>query len=479
MDVMEISIFDLILSFILVYGVFLLFYGFFVCASIALSRATVADFEKFKAQRVPFAALAEKLMERDGHYILACRLGQLLAAAVFGWMLFGVAHMGASAIAGEVVKYPNFSSPLWFLLGLVIVGFLSLVTLALVQLFRSAVARNPERSLCYMAFPLRICGLILNPLLVSVHVISAKFFKSFNIEPLEERYVVQSVEDIQEIVERSSEAGEIDEDEREMIQGVFAFSDTIVTEVMTPRKDISFVRLGQGLSAVVEIFRTSGYSRLLVCGEDLDDVQGVLLLKDLLPYVGHEAQSFDVSEMMRPAYFCSAGTRIDELLEELRSNAVHLAVVRDEHGGVDGIVTLEDLVEEIVGDIMDEFDIGEEQKSVKLQASGDLLVDGSMTISDLNEIYNLEIPTGEYSTIAGFVMLKLGKVPTKGENFQFENLQIKVERVVRNRVRLIRISKIDPEAKRLKLVDSGTSSALNKSESNQPQSESKDREKPA
>ena len=454
-----------------------MFYGFFVCASIALARATVADFEKFRAQRVPFAALAEKLMERDGHYILACRLGQLLSAVTFGWMLFGLVHMGASSIAGEVIKYPNVGSPLWFAVGLLVVGLLSLITLALVQLLRSAVARSPERSLCYMAFPLRIFGLILHPLLTLVHSISFKFFRSFNIEPVEERHVVQSIEDIQEIVERSSEAGEIDEDEREMIQGVFAFSDTIVTEVMTPRKDISFVRLGQGLSAVAEVFRTSGYSRLLVCGEDLDDVQGVLLLKDLLPYVGHEAQSFEVSVMMRPAYFCSAGTRIDELLEELRSNAVHLAVVRDEHGGVDGIVTLEDLVEEIVGDIMDEFDIGEEQKSIKLHASGDLLVDGSMTIYDLNEIYNLDIPQGEYSTIAGFVMQRLGKVPLKGEAFQFENLQIKVERVVRNRVRLIRISKLDQKTKRLKLVESATSDRSNKSESNQSPSESKEREK--
>ena len=126
---------------------------------------------------------------------------------------------------------------------------------------------------------------------------------------------------------------------------------------------------------------------------------------------------------------------------------------------------------------MDEFDIGEEQKSIKLHASGDLLVDGSMTIYDLNEIYNLDIPQGEYSTIAGFVMQRLGKVPLKGEAFQFENLQIKVERVVRNRVRLIRISKLDQKTKRLKLVESATSDRSNKSESNQSPSESKEREK--
>ncbi len=474
---MDINIFEIIGSFIGIFALFLSFYGFFSSASIALARSTVADFERLEREKIPFAGLAHSILQRDDYYILACRLGQLLSSTLFGFALFALVQSGAEVITGEVANRPNISAWLWLAISVVFMGAVCLVTLSVMQLCRSLVARDPERALCRMAFPMRIFALLLNPLLVLIEGLSTKFFRSLNVPPVEERHVVQSLEDIQEIVERSSEAGEIAEDEGEMIKSVLAISDTIVTEVMSPRKDVAFVRLEQGLQAVVEVFRTTGFSRLLVCGEDLDDVEGVLLLKDLLPYVGREGQSFSLSEVMRPVYFCNAGTRIDVLLDELRSNAVHLAVVRDEHGGVDGLVTLEDLVEEIVGDIMDEFDIGEEQKSRRVAGSNEYLVDGSMTIYDLNEIYSLKFPEGEYSTIAGFVMQRLGKVPNKGDSFTFESLDIRVERVVRNRVRLIRIKKNEPGVKKLKLVDSGTLESKNKSESDRRSAESKEREK--
>lgn len=477
MEAMDIRIFDLILRFILLFGGFLIFYGFFISAAAALSRSAMADLKMLAEQRVFFSKLAQRLLGRVDHYTLACQLGQLLSATAFGWALLGFIQTGAIAISGEVTRYFDLGSLGWLLVAFASVSILCLLTLATSQILKSLVARSPDRSLCRLAFPIRIFGLLIYPLIVLVNLVSNKLYKALNIAPIDDRYVVQSLEEIQEIVDRSSKAGEIGDEERELIQGIFAFSNTVVTEVMTPRKDVAFVRIGQSLPAVSEVFRTTGFSRLLVCGEDLDDVQGVLLLKDLLPFVGKEGMSFDVITIMRPVYFCSVGTPINDLLEELRSSAVHLAVVRDEHGGVDGLVTLEDLVEEIVGEILDEYDIGEEKKSVKLHGSGDLLVDGAMTISDLNQIYDLRIPEGDYSTIAGFVMQRLGKIPFKGESLHFDGLQIRVERVVRNRVRLIRIAKPESSAKRLKLVESGTSEDKNKPESNHSKNESKDREK--
>jgi len=474
---MDVRIFDLLIRFILLFGGFLIFYGFFISASTALSRSAIADLKTLSQQGVFFSDLAQKLLERIGHYTLACQLGQLLSATAFGWALLGFIQTGAVIISGEVTRYYDLGSVGWLLVAFASVSILCLLTLATSQILKSLVARNPDRSLCILAFPLRIFGLIIYPLIIVVNSVSNKLFKTLNIAPIDDRYVVQSLEEIQEIVDRSSKAGEIGDEERELIQGIFAFSNTVVTEVMTPRKDVAFVRIGQSLPAIAEVFRTTGFSRLLVCGEDLDDVQGVLLLKDLLPFVGKEGMSFDAVFIMRPVYFCSVVTPINDLLEELRSSAVHLAVVRDEHGGVDGLVTLEDLVEEIVGEILDEYDIGEEKKSVKLHGSGDLLVDGTMTISDLNEIYGLKIPEGDYSTIAGFVMQRLGKIPFKGESLHSDGLEIRVERVIRNRVRLIRIARPDSSVKRLKLVESGTSADKNNPESNRLKNESKDRGK--
>lgn len=473
---------SLFISFTVLFSAFAVIYTLFVVASVALNRSTPSDFEQLVDQGVLFARVAKRIIERSDYYILSCQLGQLVAASSFGWFFYGLMHEGAIEALfnrGKLLT-PSDIDPLWIVLGGIgAILVLALLTFTLIQIAKAIVGRRPEHILCLIAWPIVVLSAILAPVMLPVRYFSDKLLGVFNLRRVEERHVVQSADDISEIVARSSEAGEIDDDEREMIEGVFAFSDTIVAEVMTPRKDVAFVRTGQSLGEIVEIFKATGFSRLLVCGADLDDIQGVLLLKDLLPFVGVSDSKLELSKIMRPPYFCSSGTKVDELLEELRSNAVHLAVVRDEHGGVDGLVTLEDLVEEIVGDILDEFDIGEEEKAIRLAGSGDLLVDGSMTIYDLNHIYELQIPEGEYTTIAGFVMQKLGKIPERGETFAFEGLVIKVERMVRNRVRLLRISQVAKSPARLKLIESHAVSEQKKNESSPSLSESKEREKSA
>lgn len=473
---------SLFISFAVLFSAFAVIYTLFVVASVALNRSTPTDFDELEEQGVPFASVARRIIERSDYYILSCQLGQLVAASSFGWFFYGLMHESAIEVLfnrGKLVP-PSDIDPLWIVLGGIgAILVLALLTFTLIQIAKAIVGRRPEHVLCLIAWPIVVLSAILAPIMLPVRFLSDKLLGIFNLRRVEERHVVQSAEDISEIVARSSEAGEIDDEEREMIEGVFAFSDTIVAEVMTPRKDVAFVKLGQSLEEVVAIFKSTGFSRLLVCGVDLDDIQGVLLLKDLLPFVGVPETKLELTKIMRSPYFCSSGAKIDELLEELRSSAVHLAVVRDEHGGVDGVVTLEDLVEEIVGDILDEFDIGEEEKAIQLAGSGDLLVDGSMTIYDLNHIYELTLPEGEYTTIAGFVMQQLGKVPERGETFSFEGLVIKVERMVRNRVRLLRITQVAKSPTKLKLIESRTSSELKKNESSQVTSESKEREKSA
>jgi len=251
--------------------------------------------------------------------------------------------------------------------------------------------------------------------------------------------VVTTSEEFHEMVEQSGEAGHLEEDERELLEGALEFADTLIHEVMTPRADIIFIEEDATLEEIKEISLEQGFSRLLVTSHELDEVKGVLLFKDLVCFLGKEVPNFRVSDHLREAHFVSSIQPVDEVLHNFQKQAIHLAVVLDEHGGVDGIVTLEDLVEEIVGDIFDEHDSPEEEAEVRKTRAGDLIVDAGMLLSDLNEEHDFQFPKGEYSTVAGYLIHVLGRIPKKGEQLVTEQATLVVVESAQNRVTRLRI----------------------------------------
>jgi len=317
---------------------------------------------------------------------------------------------------------------------------LLLVTLGTAQIAKAVAFAHPETILCAAAVPLRLWSTVSRPIVFLLGGALSRILGFFRVEAPAEREFGVSADEISEIVELSSEAGEIEEDEKEMIQGVITMSDTVVREIMTPRTDIVSVTPEMTLDAVVAVFVREGLSRVLVVGNDLDDVKGVLIAKDLMPLVGKVDPSFNLTRLVRPVYFVLNNKKIDELLAEFKREAVHFAVVLDEHGGVDGVVTVEDLLEEIVGDIFDEHDSPAEEADVIKTKSGDLIVDGATAIGDLNEQHGLAFPTGEYDTVAGFVLHQLGRIPAVGEILECEGgVRVRVEETAQNRVLKLRI----------------------------------------
>jgi len=266
-----------------------------------------------------------------------------------------------------------------------------------------------------------------------------RILRSLRVEAPAEREFGISADEISEMVELSSEAGEIEEEEKEMIQSVITLSDTIVREIMTPRTDIVSVTKDMTLDEVVAVFVKEALSRLLVVGDDLDDVQGVLIAKDLMPLVGKVDPNFNFTRLIRPVYFVLNNKKVDELLAEFKREAVHFAVVLDEHGGVDGLVTVEDLIEEIVGDIFDEHDHPAEELAVVRTKSGDLIVSGGALIEDLNQNHGFCFPTGEYDTIAGLFIHHLGRIPSVGEIMESDGVRLRVEEIAQNRIVRIRV----------------------------------------
>ena len=295
------------------------------------------------------------------------------------------------------------------------------------------------------SFPLFLLGKIVKPLVAILHLVSGAAVGALGLKPVEERERAVSVEELEEIVESSSEAGTIEEDESEMLQGVVRFSETLAREVMTPRNDIVFVQASASIAEARDVFVEQGMSRLLVIEGELDNVRGVLIAKDLIPLLGASDTSMSVGMFIREAFTIPCTMHIDDVLEQLKRRAVHFAVVLDEHGGVDGVLTLEDLLEEIVGDIYDEHDPPEEFAEFEMTKGGDLLIDGSSLVDDVNDEYALDLPTGEYDTIAGFIIHHLGRIPEEGELVEYNGQRIKVEVSEQNRISRLRVLDFDPD----------------------------------
>jgi CBS domain containing-hemolysin-like protein len=232
----------------------------------------------------------------------------------------------------------------------------------------------------------------------------------------------------------------IEAEERQLIESLLEFGDTIVREVMVPRPDMVTVASDFRVTDVVEVAILNGFSRLPVTGSSIDEVVGVAYLKDLVRAERDGKGEAPICDGARPARFVPETKRVSDLLREMRQEKVHLAVVVDEHGGTAGLVTLEDLLEELVGEIADEYDI--EEPEVSWGPDGTALVAGSVPVDEVNDRLHLELPEDEeYDSVGGFVLHELGRVPSAGESVDADGASLVVEKMHGNRIERVRISR--------------------------------------
>lgn len=234
------------------------------------------------------------------------------------------------------------------------------------------------------------------------------------------------------------EEDEAEAEERELISSVLEFTDTIVREVMTPRTDMISISGAQSTDAALDIVLAEGRSRIPVLGDGPDDIVGVLYARDLLKLMDDESDAVPSSQIMRPAYFVPETKRVSELMRDMQSNQVHLAVVVDEFGGTAGLVTIEDLLEELVGEIVDEYD--QEEPLVTALEGGGFLVDGRLGVDELGEILGVELPDDEWDTVGGLLLGLAGRVPREGESFELNGHTLTAERVQGRRVAQVRLT---------------------------------------
>lgn len=246
-----------------------------------------------------------------------------------------------------------------------------------------------------------------------------------------------SEEELQDLIDASEQKGIIDEEEGGMLQSILELDETIVREVMVPRTNMVCVDSADPLSDLLAAILKSGHSRIPVYKENNDNIIGLVYAKDLLRFWGQPINEIKLEDVLRSPYLVPESKRVSDLLQEFRESRVHIAIVIDEYGGTSGLVTIEDLIEEIVGEIRDEYDLDDEW--LIEESGGAVLVDGRLNIEELEDHFDIEVEREKFDTVGGYVVEHLGRVPTAGEQVEIDSLGILVVASDQRAIRQLRI----------------------------------------
>lgn len=242
------------------------------------------------------------------------------------------------------------------------------------------------------------------------------------------------------MAEVAQQEGGLAENEKDLIHSVLRFRDSVVREVMVPRPDIVSAPVGATLGTIQDLVVRHGFSRIPVFRDDLDHIEGIAYAKDVLKALRRGEHDRLVNEILRPAHFVPEPKPVSELLREMQSDRFHMALVTDEYGSVSGLVTLEDLLEELVGDIVDEYD--REEPQMQLVSEGSYRVSGRLSINDLNEMLDLDLPREQWDTVGGLLLGTLGAIPHEGEEVVVDGLRFQAERVQGRRIASVLITRV-------------------------------------
>lgn len=427
--------------------------AFLVAAEFALIAVRRIRIEQSVRRGDQHAARVLPALDRLEELVFSAQVARSLASVALGWQAVLLARaylaplMGPGPVRVLGVSLGSTMSVAIFLA----LFFVSLLHATLGQQVPKVVAvHRAEWITAHLAVPpLRALAWLLTPLTWPLNFVVRGVVRLFGVHSTGFHPLIQTPEELRLLVTQPAEngsAGEMEDDERDMLRGVFEISETVVREVMTPRTEMVAVPVEVSLPRLMEVATVEGHSRIPVYEGTIDSVLGVVLTKDLLRVLHERGWAgegpFDVRSIMRPACFVPDTKPVGELLGELRRQAVHMAVVLDEFGGTYGIVTLEDLLEEIVGEINDEFD--EVEVDFAPTPEGDVLIDAGVLISDVNERFGLRIPEEEFDTVGGFVFGTLGRVPEVGDCVPVTGfgggMELRVEATDERRVSRLRLT---------------------------------------
>ncbi|MHB1610057.1 MAG: hemolysin family protein [Sulfobacillus sp.] len=391
-------------------------------AMMALSRGKVRQLAE---EGVKKATWLERLIREPNRLLSTVLVGNNLAnivASTVGAALF-ISYFGSNGITISTIV-------------------MTLVILLAAEITpKTFAAHNPERVALRLAPFLEVSARIFYPIVRVLSWIGIGFIRLLGGRAEGGRIITE--EEIRTMVEVGEEEGLLEAEEREMIQGIFDLGDTVVREVMVPRIDVqalaSTATLGQAWDAVIQW----GHSRLPVYRVTIDDVIGVLYARDILLYIKERPPETPVQDLVRPVQYVPETKKVDELLADFRRRRSHIAVVLDEYGGTAGIVTIEDLLEEIVGEIQDEYDT--EELAIRRVDDNTIDVEGLASLDEVNEMFDVDLPHEDFDTVGGLILHLLGRAPVEAEVVSLDGLEFTVTKVTGRRVTRVLIRRLSPK----------------------------------
>ena len=410
--------------------------GFFVAAEIAFVTVRRTRLDELADEGDRRAARALRLLKDPGRFLAVIQV----AITFLGALASAVAAVSIVELLATLLSGISWIGERAGALALLIVTLLvSIVSIVLGELIPKGFAlANPDRIALAASGPISLFAKIVSPLVALLVLLTKAISKPFGIDPT--RTPELSAAEIRLIVEQGSQQGVLEAEEEQMISAVMSLSDSKLHEVMVPRIDIVAIDQEATFDEAVEVVLKEGHSRTPLYRESVDHIVGILYAKDLLRLIAAGGPRPRLRDIMRPALFVPESQSVDDLLHELQRRKVHMAVVLDEYGGTAGLVTIEDLLEEIVGEIQDEFD---EEEPMKVEISpGEVILDGRADIDELTELVEpvLELEDDEeYDTLGGFVYHRIGRVPVVGDAVEIEPFVITVIKVSGRRVGKVRV----------------------------------------
>ncbi|MBQ5889465.1 MAG: HlyC/CorC family transporter [Clostridia bacterium] len=437
---------SIILKVVLLFALILV-NAFFAMSEMAIVTLNDSKMEKMADEGHKKAKKVLRLTEDSSRFLSTIQVGVTLA----GFLTSAVAATSFSSILTawltDVFSITDGSvkgliASFSLILITIVISYFSLV---LGELLPKRIAmHNPESISFRVVGILLFFKAIMRPIVGLLSASTNGMLRLLGINPKDTPQAVTE-EEIRMLVDVGEEKGVIEESQKEMINNIFEFDDIVAADVMTHRTDVVAIDINDSFTSVLKTVMEEGYSRIPVYDDDLDDIKGVLYVKDLLKFVGQDLPKRGVSKLMRKAYFVPESKKCGELFAEMTEKRIQLAIVSDEYGGFAGIVTIEDLLESIVGNMQDEYD-DEEEEFEKLNDTT-YTIDGVTDIEEVEEELGIKLPQGEYDTVAGMIMSILGRIPEENETPTVEvaGCEFTVESINERRIERVKIVKLPVE----------------------------------
>ena len=418
--------------------------GFFVASEFALVGVRKSRIEALAADGDKAATRLLAMLNDLNAYISATQLGITLSSLGLGWvgepavaaLLDPALVWLAEATGSSVLASGPFLHTISFAIAFSLITFLHIV---FGELAPKTVALDlAEKVSFFVAVPLQLFYKVFYYPIRLLDWAGLRTVRLFGLQPSNEHGSIYTEDEIRQLVNVSQMSGHLNEEERRLINQVFEFSETTVKEAMIPRTEIVAIPDSCSLQDIAAAFRRSGYSRLPVYRESLDDIVGVIHTKDVMTSL-LRPKSFRLDKVMQKPVYVVDSARLEDVLRQMQREKFHFGFVVDEHGGIEGIITLEDLLEEIVGDISDEHD-EEVNEQISEQPDGSYVLDGGLAVRDLNRRLGVNLPVSEtYTTIAGFLMAEAGEILGEGDTVRFNGHIFEVEKTAKRRVLRVRM----------------------------------------